>query len=136
MTLSLTHCFLYVDDQDKALAFYRDLVGLQVHTDADLEQMRWLTLNAPGQPDVELTLLTPQMPWASPDDVRMLQQLMAKGILPGVIFLTDDVDALFERLVAGGAQPQQEPIDQPYGVRDCAFRDPAGNPVRFSQTLT
>jgi len=95
---------------------------------------RWLSLTPPAQPGVEIVLQVPeQYPDISPADRDAMAALVAKGLLAGVIFATDDCDATFEQLRAAGAEVLQEPIDQPYGVRDCAFRDPAGNMLRFSQ---
>jgi uncharacterized glyoxalase superfamily protein PhnB len=137
MDLTVSHCFLYAGDQDRSLAFYRDVLGFEVTNDVQFEQMRWLSLSSPAQPGLEIVLETPDAnPGISETDVASLADLLAKGYLNTVIFKTDDCDALFERVSASGAEVTQEPIDQPYGVRDCAFRDPAGNPVRFSQMLT
>jgi predicted enzyme related to lactoylglutathione lyase len=134
MELKLSHCFVAVDDHDKALAFYHEVLGLEVRNDVKFEGMRWVTVGPPGQPDVNLVLEPPGAdPNASPDDRKALSELLAKGMLRGVIFDTDDCDALFERVSASGAEVLQEPMDQPYGVRDCAFRDPAGNLLRFNQ---
>jgi catechol 2,3-dioxygenase-like lactoylglutathione lyase family enzyme len=134
MTLKLSHTFMIVDDQDKALAFYRDVLGLQLKNDVPLGDERWLTVAAPEQPDVEIVLVTASM-GHSPQDAEALSALLAKGVLGSAIFATDDLTATFERLRTAGAEVLQEPIDQPYGVRDCAFRDPAGNHLRFSQAL-
>ena len=134
MTLKLSHTFMIVDDQDKALAFYRDVLGLQLKNDVPLGDERWLTVTSPEQPDVEIVLVTASM-GHSPQDAEALSALLAKGVLGSAIFATDDLAATFERLRAAGAEVLQEPIDQPYGVRDCAFRDPAGNHLRFSQAL-
>ncbi|WP_371677033.1 VOC family protein [Streptomyces sp. NBC_01276] len=134
MTINLSQCFIAVDDHDKALTFYRDVLGLEVRNDVGFEGMRWVTVGSPEQPDVEIVLEPPLAdPGASPADRQAMAELLAKGLLRGVIFSTDDVDATFERLRAAGADVLQEPIDQPYGVRDCAFRDPAGNMLRFNQ---
>jgi catechol 2,3-dioxygenase-like lactoylglutathione lyase family enzyme len=134
MTLSLSHCFLVVHDYDAALAFYRDVLGLEVRTDVTFEQNRWLTLGAPGQPEVEIGLEIPgYYPDTSPDDRQATADLLAKGLLPGIIFRTDDCDKIFSHVRSAGADVIQEPTDQPYGVRDCAFRDPSGNMVRFSE---
>ena len=134
MTISLSHCFLVVHDYDEALTFYRDVLGLEVRNDVEFEDNRWLTLSAPEQPGVEIGLEIPgYFPHTSAADRQATADLLAKGLLPGVIFRTDDVDKTFERMRAAGAEVLQEPIDQPYGVRDCAFRDPSGNMVRFSQ---
>lgn len=135
MDLKLSHCFIAVDDHEKALAFYRDVLGLKVRTDVEFEGMRWVTLFPPSQPEVEIVLEPPSAdPNASPSDRDALEQLLAKGMLRGVIFATDNCDATFEEIQTSGAEVVQEPIDQPYGVRDCAFRDPSGNMLRFSQS--
>ncbi|MCY0939388.1 VOC family protein [Streptomyces sp. H34-S4] len=134
MTIKLSQCFIAVDDHDKALAFYRDALGMEVRNDVAFEGMRWVTVGSPEQPDVEIVLEPPLAdPGASPADRQAMAQMLAKGVLRGVIFSTDDVDATFERIRATGAEVLQEPVDQPYGVRDCAFRDPAGNMLRFNQ---
>ena len=134
MTINLSQCFIAVDDHDRALAFYRDVLGLEVRNDVGFEGMRWVTVGSPEQPDVSIVLEPPLAdPNASPADRTAMAELLAKGLLRAVIFQTDDVDATFERIRAGGGEVVQEPIDQPYGVRDCAFRDPAGNLLRFNQ---
>ena len=134
MSITLSHCFVHVLDQDEALRFYTGPVGLEVRTDARMEQMRWLTVGPPEQPEVEIGLLAigPPIPPADQDTIR---DLVAKGSLDAVIFATDDCHATFERLRGSGAEVLQEPTKQPYGVLDCAFRDPSGNMVRFSQPL-
>jgi catechol 2,3-dioxygenase-like lactoylglutathione lyase family enzyme len=134
MTLSLSHCFLIVHDYDEALAFYRDVLGLEVRNDVMFETNRWLTLGSSDQPAVEIGLEIPgYFPHTSPTDRQATADLMAKGLLPGIIFQTDSCDETFEKVRASGADVIQEPIDQPYGVRDCSFRDPSGNMVRFSE---
>lgn len=134
MNIKLSQCFIAVDDHDKALAFYRDTLGLEVRNDVAFEGMRWVTVSSPEQPDVEIVLEPPLAdPNASPADKQAMAELLAKGMLRGVIFAADDVDATFERIRAAGGEVLQEPMDQPYGVRDCAFRDPAGNMLRFNQ---
>jgi predicted enzyme related to lactoylglutathione lyase len=134
MDIKISHSFITVDDQEKALAFYRDALGLVVNTDAPLGPYRWLTVSAPDNPGMEIVLATPDM-GHGPDDTESLRMLLAKGALNGVLFTTDDCDAFFERVRATGAEVLQEPIDQPYGVRDCAFRDPAGNHVRIGSPI-
>jgi catechol 2,3-dioxygenase-like lactoylglutathione lyase family enzyme len=129
--MKLSHTFLFVHDQDAALSFYRDVVGLEVRTDETVEDYRWLTVGPADQPDIEIGLsrIGPPVP---PTDYEALNALLAKGSLQGIIFELDDVDAKFEQVRAAGAEVLQEPIDQFYGVRDCAFRDPSGNMIRFS----
>jgi predicted enzyme related to lactoylglutathione lyase len=135
MDLKLSHCFIAVDDHDKALAFYRDALGLEVRNDVSFEGMRWVTVGPPLQPQIDIVLEPPTAtPNASPADREAAAQLLAKGLLRAVIFTTDDVDGAFERIQASGAEVLQEPMNQPYGVRDCAFRDPAGNMLRFNQS--
>jgi uncharacterized glyoxalase superfamily protein PhnB len=132
MTLLLQTAFLEVDDHDAALSFYRDVVGLEVRADVKLEFGRWLTVGPADQPELGIVLQTVGV-GRPPDDAEALRSLLAKGSLGGLVFTTEDVDALFEKIRASGAEVMQEPMDQPYGVRDCAFRDPAGNMVRFNQ---
>jgi predicted enzyme related to lactoylglutathione lyase len=135
MDLKLSHCFIAVDDHDKALAFYRDALGLEVRNDVSFEGMRWVTVGPPLQPEIDIVLEPPTAtPNASPADREAAAQLLAKGLLRAVIFTTDDVDGAFERIQSSGAEVLQEPMNQPYGVRDCAFRDPAGNMLRFNQS--
>ncbi|MFF4275084.1 VOC family protein [Streptomyces sp. NPDC001536] len=135
MDLKLHTCFIAVDDHDKAIAFYCDVLGLEIRNDVKYEGMRWTTVGSPLQPDVSIVLEPPAAnPDLSPADREAMEQLLAKGVLRGVNFTTDDCDALFARVQASGADVLQEPTDMPYGVRDCAFRDPAGNMLRFMQS--
>jgi predicted enzyme related to lactoylglutathione lyase len=134
MDVKLENCFLAVDDHDKAIAFYRDALGFEVRGDVRAYGMRWTTLGAPSQPDVSIVLEPAAAdPGISEADREILNDLLAKGLLRGLNFSTDDLDATFERVQATGAEVIQEPMDQAYGVRDCAFRDPAGNHIRISQ---
>ncbi|GGQ64243.1 MULTISPECIES: VOC family protein [Kitasatospora] len=134
MDIKLSQCFIAVDDHDAALGFYRDALGLEVRNDVGFEGMRWVTLGSPTQPDVEVVLEPPVAdPGATDADRQAAAELLAKGLLRAVNFRTADCDATFEQIRASGADVLQEPMDQPYGVRDCAFRDPAGNMVRFAQ---
>jgi predicted enzyme related to lactoylglutathione lyase len=132
MTITLQYTFLEVDDHEAALAFYRDVLGLEVRNDVNMEFGRWLTVGPKGQPEIGIVLQSVGVA-RPPADAQALRELLAKGSLAGLVFSTDDVDAVFESIRASGAEVMQEPMDQPYGVRDCAFRDPAGNMVRFSQ---
>lgn len=135
MDLKLSHVFVQVHDCDEALKFYRDVLGFTVTTDALFDgDNRWLTVTPPEQPGLEIMLEKVGMSQPAPDR-QTLADLLAKGSLPGLIFRTGDVDAVFEKVRASGAEVMQEPTDQYYGVRDCAFRDPSGNQVRFSQPL-
>lgn len=134
MNITLSTCSLAVDDHDKALAFYRDVLGFEVRNDVSFEGMRWVSVGPPAQPDVQILLYPPAAnPGASDADKQAIADLMAKGLLGQIVFGTDDCDSTFERIQASGAEVMQEPIDMPYGVRDCAFRDPAGNMLRFAQ---
>jgi catechol 2,3-dioxygenase-like lactoylglutathione lyase family enzyme len=133
MDLNLKYCLLTVDDADKALSFYRDALGMEVRADFGSDNMRWVTVGFPGVPDGEIVLATLDgNPNLSAEDKRAITELMAKGVMGFVVLGTDDVNAIFERVRAAGGEVLQEPVDQPYGVRDCAFRDPAGNIVRIN----
>jgi catechol 2,3-dioxygenase-like lactoylglutathione lyase family enzyme len=134
MDIKLSQCFIPVDDHDKALAFYRDVLGLEVRNDVSYEGMRWITVGSPSQPELDIVLEDAVAdPHASSSDKEAAAVLLAKGLMRGAIFSTDDVDATFERIRAAGGEVLQEPIDQFWGVRDCAFRDPSGNMLRFKQ---
>jgi predicted enzyme related to lactoylglutathione lyase len=132
MNLSVKYTFLEVDDHDAALAFYRDALGLEIRQDVAMEGARWLTVGPPAQPQYGIVLQTVGV-GRSTEDAQVLKELLAKGSLGGLVLDTDDVDATFESVRATGAEVLQEPMDQPYGTRDCAFRDPAGNQVRINQ---
>jgi catechol 2,3-dioxygenase-like lactoylglutathione lyase family enzyme len=134
MTIKLSHAFVWCLDQDEALRFYTEILGLELRTDAAMENMRWLTVGPPGQPDVEVGLLEP-VPGASAEDSEAVRRLVAKGLLGTLLFRVDDVRAAFERVTASGAEILQEPTEMSYGVIDCAFRDPSGNHVRLGQEL-
>jgi catechol 2,3-dioxygenase-like lactoylglutathione lyase family enzyme len=133
--LRLSHCFVYVLDQDAALDFYTRVLGMEPRVDAPMEEMRWLTVGPRDQPEVEIALLHPSPPPVPADDAQALQALIAKGSMPGIILRTDDCRALFDRVRDAGAEVLQEPIEQSYGVLDCAFRDPSGNHIRIAQEL-
>jgi catechol 2,3-dioxygenase-like lactoylglutathione lyase family enzyme len=134
MSLSLSQCFVLVHDPARALAFYRDALGLELRNDVAREDFRWITVGASSQPGVAIVLTNYLN--GSPADGDALANLVAKGALNGVHFHTDDLDATFERLRASGADIVQEPTDQPWGTRDCAVRDPSGNLVRIDQPPT
>ena len=131
MNLTLSTCFVIVHDPDVALAFYRDVLGLEVRNDVAREDFRWITVGAPSQPGVG-NVLTNYLN-GSPADADAVAGLVAKGALNGVHFHSDDVDATFEKVRAAGAEIVQEPTDQPWGTRDFALRDPSGNLVRIDQ---
>lgn len=133
MTISLSHVHLLADDPDAALAFYRDTLGLELRSEVENEGFRWITLSTADQPEIEIVISQPRA-GHSPEDGAAIEALLAKGELPGLLFRTDDLDAAFEKVrAAGNAEIVQEPTDQFWGVRDAAFRDPAGNMVRISQ---
>jgi predicted enzyme related to lactoylglutathione lyase len=134
MDVQLDACFLSVDDHDKAIAFYRDALGFEVRNDVSAYGMRWVTIGPPSQPDINIVLEPPAAdPGISPSDRETISDLLAKGLLRGLNFRTPDLDGIFERVQATGADVVQEPMNQSYG-RDCAFRDPAGNMIRIIQT--
>lgn len=133
-TITVASTFIPIDDPHAALGFYRDILGYEVQQDVELEGMHWITLTNPAQPDVSVVLESVGAGGA-PADREVMGDLLAKGILGRILFATDDVDATFEKLRAAGAEVLQEPMDQFWGVRDCAFRDPAGNALRFQQRV-
>ena len=133
MTISLQACHVTVNELDSSLAFYRDALGLEVRNDVASGGFRWVSLGFAAQPGVEIVLSEPHA-GRSQADGDALQELLTKGVLPMIMFRSDDLDATFEKAAAfGGAEVLQEPMDQPWGPRDCAFRDPSGNMVRISQ---
>jgi len=133
MLTRVTHTFVYVLDQQEALDFYVGKLGLRVGTDADLGQMRWLTVTCPDQPDLELVLMAPGSPLHDDATAAEIRELVAKGAAGGgVIFRTDDCRATYDRLRAAGVEFTQEPEARFYGT-DCALRDPSGNPIRITQ---
>jgi catechol 2,3-dioxygenase-like lactoylglutathione lyase family enzyme len=132
MDISLQYCHITVNDVDESLPFYRDGLGLQVRNDVASGGFRWVTLGSPGQQGAEIVLSTPHA-GRSQADGDTLQELLVKGVLPNIVFRTDNLDAAFEQLLVSGAEVLQEPIAQPWGPRDCAFRDPSGNTVRIIQ---
>ena len=134
MDVTIHSSFLPLDDPDAALAFYRDTLGFEVRLDVGYEGLRWITVGPAGQPDTSIVLHPPNAtPGLTDDEKRTILELMAKGSFFGVNLATQDLDGLIDRLQARGAEVVQEPTDQPYGVRDCAFRDPAGNMIRIQE---
>jgi catechol 2,3-dioxygenase-like lactoylglutathione lyase family enzyme len=131
MNLTLSTCFVIVDDPERALAFYRDALGLDLRNDVGREDFRWITVGAAAQPDVAIVLTNYLN--GSPADSEAVASLVAKGALNGVHFHTDDLDGTFDKVRASGAEIVQEPADQPWGTRDFAVRDPSGNLVRIDQ---
>jgi catechol 2,3-dioxygenase-like lactoylglutathione lyase family enzyme len=132
MLKRISHTFLYVLDQDEALDFYVGKLGMVVQTDADLGDMRWLTLVFPDRADLELALMVPGRPVHDDATAAQLRELIAKGAGSGLIFETDDCRGTYEQLKAAGVEFTQEPIERFYGT-DCALRDPFGNPLRITQ---
>ena len=134
MDVTIHSSFLPQDDPDAALAFYRDLLGFEVRADVEYGGMHWITVGPPGQPGTSIVLHPPAVtPGITDDERRTIAEMMAKGTYAGINLATADLDATFEQLQAGEADIVQEPIDQPYGVRDCALRDPAGNLIRIQE---
>jgi catechol 2,3-dioxygenase-like lactoylglutathione lyase family enzyme len=134
MDLTIHITFLPADDPEKSLAFYRDVLGFEVRNDVGYGGMRWITVGPVGQPQTSIVLEPPAIePGLTDDERRTIVELMAKGSYARIVLGTTDLDGTFERVQASGADVVQEPIDQSHGVRDCAFRDPAGNLVRINQ---
>jgi uncharacterized glyoxalase superfamily protein PhnB len=134
MDITIHSSFLPQSDPEAALAFYRDLLGFEVRGDVGYGGMRWITVGPPDQPDTSIVLYPPGAdPGITEDERRTIAEMMAKGTFATVVLATKDIDGLFERLQATDAEVIQEPTDQPYGVRDCAFRDPSGNHIRINQ---
>jgi len=134
MNLIIHNTFLPADDPEKALAFYRDTLGFEVRNDVAYGTMRWITVGPPEQPQTSIVLHPPAVdPGLTDDERRTINELMAKGSYATIVLATSDLDGTFDRVQASGADVVQEPMDQPYGLRDCAFRDPAGNQVRINQ---
>jgi catechol 2,3-dioxygenase-like lactoylglutathione lyase family enzyme len=132
MTIGLQYCHITVNDPDESLGFYRDALGLEVRNDVASGGFRWVTLGSPDQPGLEIVLSEPHA-GRSQADGDVLQELLTKGVMPMIVFRVGDLDAAFEKVRASGAEVLQEPMDQSWGPRDCAFRDPSGNLVRISQ---
>jgi catechol 2,3-dioxygenase-like lactoylglutathione lyase family enzyme len=134
MNITIHQSFLPHTDADASLAFYRDVLGFEIRNDVGYQNMRWITVGPPNQPDTSIVLMPPTAaPGITEDEGRTLLELIAKGSYFGVNLATPDLDDAFARLEAGGAEVVQEPTDQPYGIRDCAFRDPAGNMIRLQE---
>ncbi|GAA2840288.1 putative glyoxalase superfamily protein PhnB [Leucobacter komagatae] len=134
MNISIHYAFLPHTDPDASLRFYRDALGFEVRNDVGYENMRWITVGPEGQPDTSIVLHPPAVdPGVSDAERSVILDLMAKGSYGALTLATVDLDGFFEKLEAAGAEVVQEPIDQDYGVRDCAFRDPSGNLIRVNQ---
>ena len=134
MDITIHSSMLPHDDPEASLAFYRDTLGFEVRLDVGSGKMRWITVGPAGQPATSIVLHPPAVdPGITEDERRTIVEMMAKGTFAMINLATDDVDATFAKLEAGGADVVQEPIDQPYGIRDCAIRDPAGNLIRIQE---
>jgi catechol 2,3-dioxygenase-like lactoylglutathione lyase family enzyme len=134
MNITINASFLPHNDPEASLAFYRDTLGFEVRNDVGYEGMRWITVGPAGQPGTSIVLHPPGAdPGVTEDERRTIAEMMAKGTYAGILLATADLDGTFARLQSGDAEVVQEPTDQPYGVRDCAFRDPAGNLIRIQE---
>ena len=134
MDITILSSFLPHIDPDASVAFYRDTLGFEVRNDVGYGGMRWITVGPAGQPGTSVVLYPPfATPGVTEDERRTIAEMMAKGSYAIIVLATDDLDGAFARLEAGGAEVVQEPTEQPYGVRDCAFRDPAGNLIRLNE---
>ena len=134
MDLTISSTFLPHDDPDASLAFYRDTLGFDVRNDVGHGRMRWITVGPPAQPATSVVLHPPAVdPGITEDERRTITQMMAKGTYAIMVLATPDLDTTFEQLAARGAEVVQEPTEQPYGIRDCAVRDPAGNLIRINE---
>ncbi len=134
MSITIHASFLPHNDPDAALTFYRDVLGFEVRNDVGYQGMRWITVGPAGQPDTSIVLHPPAAnPGITDNERNAIAEMMAKGTYAAIILATDDLDDLFARLESSNAEVVQEPAEQPYGVRDCAFRDPAGNLIRIQQ---
>ena len=134
MDITIRATALPHDDPEASLAFYRDVLGFEVRSDVGSGKMRWITVGPSGQPGTSILLAPPSVdPGVTDDERRMIAEMMAKGTYGWILLATKDLDATFEQVQASDAEVIQEPTDQPYGMRDCAFRDPAGNTVRIQE---
>jgi catechol 2,3-dioxygenase-like lactoylglutathione lyase family enzyme len=134
MDISIQASFLPHSDPEESLAFYRDTLGFELRQDVGYGGMRWLTVGPKGQPGTSIVLYPPGAdPGVTDDERRTITEMMAKGTYGIIVLATQDLDGVFDRLQASGADVVQEPTEQPYGVRDCAFRDPAGNLIRINE---
>ncbi len=134
MDLTIAQAYLPQDDPDAALSFYRDTLGFEVRNDVDYRGLRWITVGPAGQPDTAIVLHPPAAdPGITDDERRMIAEMMAKGTYAGINLSTRNLDDVFERLQARDVDVVQEPTQQPWGIRDCAVRDPAGNLIRIQE---
>jgi predicted enzyme related to lactoylglutathione lyase len=134
MDITIHASFLPHTDPEASVAFYRDTLGFEIRTDVGQGKMRWITVGPPGQPDTSILLAPPATdPGTTDDERRIITEMMAKGTYGWILLATKDLDGTFERVQGGNAEVVQEPTEQPYGIRDCAFRDPAGNLIRIQE---
>jgi uncharacterized glyoxalase superfamily protein PhnB len=134
MDIAIHSSFLPHDDPDASLAFYRDILGFEVRLDVGKDKIRWITVGPPGQPSTSIVLNPPSAnPGITDDERRTISEMMAKGTYAMLVLATKDLDGTFEQLQASAAEIVQEPTEQPYGLRDCAVRDPAGNLLRIQE---
>lgn len=134
MDITISASFLPQNDPDAARTFYRDILGFEIRKDVGYNGMHWITVGPAEQPDVSIVLFPPTAtPGITDEEQRVVAEMMAKGTFASLILATKDLDGTFERLQATEAEIIQEPTDQPYGVRDCALRDPAGNLIRLQE---
>ncbi|GGS00965.1 glyoxalase [Streptomyces nojiriensis] len=134
MDISIHMSTLPQDDPDAAVAFYRDVLGFEVRSDVGQGKMRWITVGPAGQPGTSILLAPPAVdPGVTEAERRTIAEMMAKGTYGWILLATKNLDSTFEKIQAGDAEVVQEPTEQPYGVRDCAFRDPAGNLIRIQE---
>jgi catechol 2,3-dioxygenase-like lactoylglutathione lyase family enzyme len=134
MDITIHASFLPLDDPDAALAFYRDILGFEVRNHVEYGGNHWITVGPTGQPGTSIVLYPPTAsPGITDDERRTITEMMAKGTFATLLLAATDLDGTFERVQASDAEVVQEPTDQPWGVRDCAFRDPAGNLLRIQE---
>lgn len=134
MNITISASFLPHENADASVSFYREVLGFEIRNDVGYDGMRWVTVGPVGQPQTSIVLQPPAAdPGITDEERRTIEEMMAKGTYAGVLLATPDLDEVFERVQASGAEVVQEPIEQGYGVRDCAFRDPAGNLLRIQQ---
>jgi uncharacterized glyoxalase superfamily protein PhnB len=132
MDLTIHNAFLPHHDHEASLAFYRDTLGFEVRNDVEWNGLHWLTVGPPDQPGTSIVLYPPTaQPGMTEEERRTVAEMMAKGTFASINLATKDLDGTFERLAAGDAEVVQEPTEQPWGIRDCAFRDPAGSMIRI-----
>ncbi|OMI39587.1 VOC family protein [Streptomyces sparsogenes] len=134
MDITIDTTVLPHTDPEASLAFYRDVLGFEVRSDVGQGAMRWITVGPAGQPDTSILLAPPAAdPGVTEDERRTISEMMAKGTYGWILLATKDLDGTFDRIQATDAEVIQEPTEQPYGVRDCSFRDPAGNQIRIKE---